>query len=322
MSIHDNTQNADMALIFPGQGSQTPGMGQEIIAAHSEARDTLQEVDDALGEPLSALIANGPEEELRRTANAQPALMAVSIAIFRVLAARGLPHAAIRFVAGHSLGEYSALTAAGVFSAGDAARLLRLRGEAMQRAAPEGQGAMAAFLGMEAREAEAIANSVSGGGKVCALANDNAPGQAVVSGHKEAVEQACQLALKQGAKRAQMLAVSAPFHCPLMQPAAEAMQDALAKAKMNRPSVPLVANITAAPVEDPEEIRRLLVAQVTGRVRWRESVAFMAGAGVKMFAEIGAGRVLTGLVKRIARDAETMPVNDPASVEKLLALKQ
>ncbi|MGO9430116.1 ACP S-malonyltransferase, partial [Rhodoblastus sp.] len=284
------------AFIFPGQGSQTVGMGKALADNFHEARAVFEEVDAALSQSLSRVIFEGPEAELTLTANAQPALMAVSLAAVRVLekeAGLDLSRDA-KFVAGHSLGEYSALCAAGALSLADAARLLRLRGSAMQAAVPVGAGAMAALLGVELDAAREIAAAAGATGAVCQVANDNGGGQVVLSGARAAVEKAMEIARERGVKRAVLLPVSAPFHCALMQPAAEAMKDALAGAAIARPRAPVVANVTAAPVSEPEEIRRLLVEQVTGAVRWRESVAFMAGAGVTKFVECGAGKVLAG----------------------------
>ncbi|HKX06573.1 MAG TPA: ACP S-malonyltransferase [Stellaceae bacterium] len=307
------------ALVFPGQGSQAVGMGRELAEAFAVARHTLEEVDDALKQKLSKLMAEGPESDLTLTENAQPALMAVSLAVVRVLEKEGgldLPrHAAL--VAGHSLGEYSALAAAGTFALADAARLLKRRGLAMQRAVPVGVGAMAALLGLELEPAQEVAKAAAEG-EVCAAANDNAPGQVVVSGHKTAVERAIKLAAERGARRSIMLPVSAPFHCALMAPAAREMEEALAAVAMEAPAVPLIANVTAAAVEEPGTIRRLLVEQVTGLVRWRESVLAMKGEGVDTVVELGAGRVLSGLVKRIDRDLTVMSVGTPAEIETFL----
>ena len=303
------------AFTFPGQGSQSVGMGRALAESHAAARQVFEEVDEALGESLSTVIFEGPEEALTLTANAQPALMATSIATLRALEATGVDVATTaRFVAGHSLGEYSALVAAGSLSVTDAARLLRARGLAMQSAVAAGEGAMAALLGVDLEVATAVAEEAAGD-DVCDVANDNAPGQVVLSGSKAAVERAVAIAKTRGAKRAVLLAVSAPFHCSLMAPAAEAMAAALAAATVRAPVVPLYANVTAAPVTDPAEIRRLLVEQVTGTVRWRESVAALAAGGVDCFVEIGAGVVLTGLAKRIAKDARAFAVGTPADVE-------
>lgn len=296
------------AFTFPGQGSQSVGMGQALAEAYPEARAVFDEVDDALGERLSAVIWDGPAETLTLTQNAQPALMAVSLAVTRVLSARGVELAkAGAYVAGHSLGEYSALAAAGSLTVADAARLLRTRGAAMQQAVPVNAGAMAALIGLDLDAAEGIAAEAAQN-QVCTAANDNGGGQVVVSGDREAVERAVVIAKERGAKRAVLLPVSAPFHCALMAPAAEVMQLALAEVEVKAPSVPVVANVTARPVSDPDEIRRNLVAQVTGMVRWRESVSWLADAGVDRFVEVGAGRVLTGLARRIAAGATTMTV--------------
>jgi [acyl-carrier-protein] S-malonyltransferase len=308
------------ALIFPGQGSQAVGMGRALAEAYPVARAVFDEVDDALGQKLSAIMRDGPEADLTLTENAQPALMAVSLATMRVLEAEGVRlGGGIAYVAGHSLGEYSALAAAGAFSIADAARLLRIRGRAMQQAVPVGEGAMAALLGLDFDTAVAVAREAAGDGDVCDAANDNADGQVVVSGSRAAVGRAVELAKARGAKRAMMLNVSAPFHCALMRPAAEVMARALAGVTVTAPVVPLVANVTAAPVSDPEEIRRRLVEQVTGTVRWRESVRFLAGAGVTRLYEVGSGKVLTGLVKRIVEGVEAVAVNTPEDVEKAAA---
>jgi [acyl-carrier-protein] S-malonyltransferase len=315
------------AFVFPGQGSQAVGMGKALADASAAAREVFEEVDEALGEKLSALMFDGPEDRLTLTENAQPAIMAVSIAALRVLEREGgvkLADAA-SYVAGHSLGEYSALCAAGSLGLADTARLLRLRGRAMQAAVPVGEGAMAALLGMDLAPAQAAAAEAAQGPApdgasqlVCAVANDNAPGQAVLSGHKAAVERAIEIAKAGGAKRAILLPVSAPFHCALMQPAADAMAEALAAATLRAPFVPLVANVTAAPLTDPAGIRRLLVEQVTGMVRWRESVAAMAGLGVTQFVEFG-GKVLGPMVKRIEPDAGTASLVTMADIEAFAA---
>jgi [acyl-carrier-protein] S-malonyltransferase len=303
------------AFIFPGQGSQTVGMGKALAEAFPQAKAVFDEVDEALSQKLSTLMWEGPAEELTLTANTQPALMAVSLAAIRVLEAEaGLDlkqHAA--FVAGHSLGEYSALAAAGSLSISDTARLLRIRGNAMQNAVPVGQGAMAALLGLEYEAALEVAREASQG-EVCDAANDNGGAQVVVSGHKSAVERAMAIAQTKGAKRAVMLAVSAPFHCALMQPAADAMREALDRVTVNAPVVPVVANVEAAPITDPSAIRDALVRQVTGTVRWRESVAFMAAQGVDSFYEVGSGKVLTGLVKRIAAGASSAAIGTPEDI--------
>jgi [acyl-carrier-protein] S-malonyltransferase len=297
------------AFIFPGQGSQAVGMGKSLANAFPAARAVFEEVDAALSQKLSLVMWDGPADELTLTANAQPALMAVSLAVVRVLEAEaGLDLARdAAFVAGHSLGEYSALAAAGAFSIADAARLLRIRGDAMQKAVPAGQGAMAALLGAELDLAQAIAADAAQG-EVCEAANDNGGGQVVLSGSRTAVERAIALSAERGVRRAMLLPVSAPFHCALMQPAAEAMQAALADVAMRAPGVPVMANVGAAPLSDPDAIRASLVAQVTGTVRWRECVAAMAAAGVADFVEAGSGKVLAGLVKRIAAGAATLSV--------------
>ena len=308
------------AFVFPGQGSQSPGMGKALAAEFPQAAAVFAEVDDALGQKLSALMFEGPEADLTLTANAQPALMAVSMAVMRVLEAEaGLDLARdAKFVAGHSLGEYSALAAAGAFTLADTARLLRLRGEVMQKAAPVGEGAMAAILGLEFGPVAAIATEAAREfhlqGAICQAANDNGGGQVVISGTKSAVEKAMELAKAAGAKRALLLPVSAPFHCALMQPAAEAMAAALAQVSIQAPRAALVANVLAAPITDPAEIRQRLVEQVTGTVRWRESIAYMAGEGVTTFYEIGAGKVLSGLVKRIADSATGVSIGTPADI--------
>ncbi len=306
------------ALVFPGQGSQTVGMGKALFDAFPESREVFERVDAALGENLSRIIFEGPEAELTLTANAQPALMATSLAALAALEQRAgldVPRDA-EFVAGHSLGEYSALCAARSLSIEDAAKLLRIRGSAMQKAVPVGEGAMAAILGLDlpaVTEAAAAASRETGA--VCQAANDNGGGQVVISGAKAAVEKAMEIAKQKGAKRALSLPVSAPFHCELMRPAAEAMREALANARILQPFVPVVANVFAGPMNDPEMIRQNLVMQVTGTVRWRESIAFMARKGVTRFVEIGAGKVLAGLVKRIAENASAVSVGTPADVE-------
>ena len=303
------------AFVFPGQGSQAVGMGKALAEAFPQARAVLDEVDAALSQKLSGLMFEGPADALTLTANAQPALMAVSLAAIRVLEAEaGLDLARdAAFVAGHSLGEYSALAAAGTFSIADAARLLRVRGDAMQNATPVGVGAMAALLGLDAEAAAEVARDAAQG-EVCDVANDNGGAQVVVSGHKAAVERAVALAPAKGAKRAVMLTVSAPFHCALMAPAAAAMREALATVAMRAPAVPVVANVEAAPLTDPARIRDALVRQVTATVRWRECVAAMAGQGVDRFYEIGAGKVLTGLVRRIAPGATGTAIGTPEDV--------
>jgi [acyl-carrier-protein] S-malonyltransferase len=307
-----------IAFTFPGQGSQAVGMGKALADAYPTARHVFEEVDDALGEKLSTLMWEGPEDRLTLTQNAQPALMAVSLAVARVLEEKGVGISRdAAFVAGHSLGEYSALAAAGALSLTDTARLLRTRGLAMQAAVPVGVGAMAALLGLDlAAVAEVAAEAAQG--QVCTTANDNADGQVVVSGHKEAVERAVAIAKGRGAKRAMLLNVSAPFHCPLMQPAAEAMATALAAVEIHRPSVPIVANVLARAISDPAEIRVRLVEQVTGTVRWRETVRFLADHGVTRLYEVGSGKVLTGLVKRIVEGVEGQTVGTPAEVEAVV----
>ncbi|APX84149.1 [acyl-carrier-protein] S-malonyltransferase [Methylorubrum extorquens] len=303
------------AFIFPGQGSQAVGMGKALSEAFPAARQVFEEVDAALGQNLSRLMFEGPSDELTLTANAQPALMAASLAVLRTLEAeRGLDLARdAAFVAGHSLGEYSALAAAGTFSISDTARLLRIRGEAMQRAVAPGIGAMAALIGPDLATARDIAGEAAEG-LVCDVANDNGGGQVVLSGHREAVERAMALAQSRGVRRAVLLNVSAPFHCALMAPAAEAMRRALAEVPMHAPAVPVYANVTAGPLTEPDAIRNALITQVTGTVRWSESVAAMAETGVDRFFELGAGKVLTGLVKRIAPSATASAVGTPDDV--------
>jgi [acyl-carrier-protein] S-malonyltransferase len=307
-----------VAFIFPGQGSQGIGMGKALHDAFASSRAVFDEVDAALGQKLSTLMFEGAPEELMLTANAQPALMAVSLAALRALeteAGVNLERDA-RFVAGHSLGEYSALAAAGALKIGDAAKLLRLRGDAMQKAVPVGQGAMAALLGADPELAARIAaEATAASGGLCEVANDNGGGQVVISGQKQAVELAIEIARENGIKRAMLLPVSAPFHCALMQPAAEAMRAALADTAIAPPLVDLVANVTALPTRDPDEIRRLLVAQVCGAVRWRECMGYMHAQGADLFVEIGAGKVLAGLVKRTAEGARALNVGVPADVE-------
>ncbi len=308
-----------IAFTFPGQGSQSVGMGRDLAMAFPEARRVFEEVDAALGEPLSRLIWEGPEEQLTLTANAQPALMAVSIAALRALEARGSSLAdSAAYVAGHSLGEYSALAATGALSLADAARLLRVRGNAMQHAVPVGQGAMAAILGLEQAEVEAVCAEAAALA-TCQIANDNGGGQLVVSGAKAGVEAAARLALAKGAKRAIMLPVSAPFHSALMQPAAEAMRAALAEVAIGRPSVPVVSNVAVAPLTEPRQIADRLIEQVTGRVRWRETIEWFAAHGVTTLVEIGAGKVLSGLARRIDRQLTTVAIGTPAEVEAGLA---
>ncbi len=310
------------AFVFPGQGSQSVGMGKGLAEAFASARRVFEEVDAALGERLSDIIWSGSAETLTLTENAQPALMAVSLAAMRVLeeeAGVDLKRDAA-FVAGHSLGEYSALAAARALSIADAARLLRIRGRAMQKAVPVGAGAMAALIGLELGEVKAIAAEATSVG-ICAAANDNGGGQVVLSGHKPAVERAVEVAKLRGAKRAMMLPVSAPFHCPLMQPAADAMAEALAKVSVKPLLVPLVANVLARPISEPTDIVRCLVAQITGTVRWRESVVFMAESGVTSFYEIGAGKVLTGLIKRIAEAATASAIGTPEDISRFKAAR-
>ena len=306
------------AFVFPGQGAQTIGMGRALAEAYPAARAVFDEVDAALGEKLSALIWEGQIEELTLTANAQPALMATSLAAMRALEAEGVGVQTAAFVAGHSLGEYSALCAAGALSLSDTARLLRLRGRAMQSAVPVGEGAMAALLGLDFETAAAVAAEAAQG-EVCQAANDNDPAQVVVSGHKGAVERAVEIAKGKGAKRALLLPVSAPFHCALMQPAADAMAEALAGVTIAAPAVPVVANVRAEAVSDPEVIRELLVRQVTGSVRWRESVAWMTAQGVTSFWEVGAGKALSGMIRRIAKEAECKAIGTPEDVAAAIA---
>ena len=303
------------AFVFPGQGAQTIGMGRDLAEASAAARAVFETVDDALGERLSALIWEGEIERLTLTENAQPALMATSLAAMAALGEAGVTVEHAAFVAGHSLGEYSALCVAGALDLADTARLLRIRGRAMQAAVPVGEGAMAALLGLDLAGARAVAEAAAREtGAVCAAANDNDPAQVVVSGARRAVERALDLAKEAGAKRALLLPVSAPFHCALMQPAAEAMAEALAEVDIRAPRVPVVANVTAAPESDPARIRALLVDQITGAVRWRESVAAMVARGVTEFWEIGAGKALSGMIRRIAREAETRTLGTAAEV--------
>ncbi len=312
------------AFVFPGQGSQAVGMGKELSESHSVARDVFEEINDSLSQNLTQLMFEGPIEDLTLTENAQPALMAVSMAVMRVLEKDGnMDLAAVaKFVGGHSLGEYSALTAAGALDLSDAARLLKARGQAMQEAVPVGVGAMAALLGLDigpVEEVVAEAEKAAPEGAICVAANDNADGQVVLSGHVAAVEAAIEIAKEKGAKRAMLLPVSAPFHCPLMQPAADAMAEKLADVTIAPPRVPLVANVTASEVSDPETIRKLLVEQVTGRVRWRESVLYMGEQGVTDLIELGTGKILTGMVRRINRDLTGSAVQTPADIETFLA---
>ena len=304
------------AFVFPGQGAQTIGMGQDLAASYPAAKAAFAEVDDALGQDLSGLIWNGDIDTLTLTANAQPALMATSLAALRALEAEGLGLDTASFVAGHSLGEYSALAAAGAMSIADTARLLRIRGIAMQEAVPVGVGAMAAILGLDFAAVSVVAEAAAQG-EVCQAANDNDPGQVVVSGHKAAVERALDLAKEAGAKRAVLLPVSAPFHCALMQPAAERMAQALAEVDINTPSVPVVVNVRANAVSDPELIRLLLVEQVTGAVRWRESMAYLAAEGVTEIWEVGAGKALSGMIRRIDRAIACQTIGSPEDIAKL-----
>ena len=306
------------AFVFPGQGAQSIGMGKALAEAYPAAKAVFDEVDDALGEKLSSLIWEGEQDALTLTQNAQPALMATSLAAMRALEAEGVAIEDASFVAGHSLGEYSALAAAGALSVSDAARLLRIRGEAMQKAVPVGVGAMAALLGLDFEAAEAVAKEAAEG-EVCQAANDNDPGQVVVSGHAASVNRAIALAKEKGAKRAVLLPVSAPFHCALMEPAAEVMANALGEVDIARPKVPLVANVVAEAISDPATIRSLLVQQVTGSVRWRESVLWMAGQGVTEIWEIGAGKALSGMVRRIDRAIACKAVGTPDDVRAVTA---
>lgn len=308
------------AFTFPGQGSQSVGMGREIHDAFPIAREVFQEIDDTLGQKLSALCFSGPVEELNLTENTQPALMAVSLAVWRVIESEsGRKFSDIAdFACGHSLGEYSALCAAGALSIADTARALRIRGRAMQEAVPVGVGGMAVLLGIEFEAAQAVAAEVSTAREFVAAANDNGGAQVVISGHKAALERAGALALTRGAKRVMPLSVSAPFHCDLMQPAADVMRDALGRITILPPSVPIIANVTAGPVSDPEEIKDLLVRQVTGAVRWRESVLRLKAEGAQTLYEVGAGKVLTGLVKRIDKDLSGATVGTPAEIEAFL----
>lgn len=309
-----------VAFVFPGQGSQHIGMGKELASTFPAARDVFDEVDAVLGQKLSQITWEGPREALTLTENAQPALMAVSMAVIRVLqheygfALEGK----VKLAAGHSLGEYSALAAVGAFSLADAARLLRTRGQAMQRAVPVGQGAMAALLGVGVDVARQVADEV-GQGDVCQVANDNEPTQVVLSGHKTAIDRVAAVGKKHGVRRVLQLPVSAPFHCALMQPAADAMAAALAKVEIKRPDVPVVANVLAAPIAEPGEIRRALVEQITAPVRWRECVMTMAAHGITDFYEIGSGTVLAGLVKRIVKDASAMSIGGPADIARAMA---
>lgn len=307
------------AFVFPGQGSQAVGMGGELADAFQSAREVFEEVDEALGQHLFRLMQDGPEQELVLTENAQPALMAVSMAVMRVLETEaGLDIAkAAKFVAGHSLGEYSALAAAGALDLPDAARLLKRRGLAMQRAVPVGEGAMAALLGLSLEDAAAVAAEAAQG-EVCSPANDNASGQVVISGSASAIDRAVEIARDRGAKKSMRLNVSAPFHCAMMRPAAEEMETALAEVAIAAPAVPLVANVTAGPVSEPERIRALLVQQITAMVRWRESVLYMKEQGVDELLEIGAGKVLATMTRRIDRDVRASAVNTPGDIERLV----
>ncbi len=312
-----------LALLFPGQGSQHIGMGKELAEAFPAARAVFEEVDDALSQPLSALMFEGPAEELTLTENAQPAIMAVSMAVLRVLEEEAgfcLQDQAA-YVAGHSLGEYSALAAAGSLSLTDTARLLRIRGQAMQASVPVGRGTMAALLGIDHAAAQTIAEEAAQG-EICSVANDNAPGQVVVSGAASAVERAMAIAKEKGAKRAVLLPVSAPFHCTLMAPAAGVMDEALSLVRIAAPAVPLISNITAEAVASPEYIRQLLVDQVTGMVRWRESIAYLQRKGVSRFIELGAGKVLSGLNKRISPEAESVSIGLPQEIQISFFAKQ
>ncbi len=309
----------ERAFVFPGQGSQAVGMGRELSAAFPVAREVFEEVDDALSQALSRLMFEGPEETLTLTENAQPSLMAVSLAVVRVLESEGSFVLAEKgaAVAGHSLGEYSALAAAGTLSLADAARLLKRRGQAMQEAVPVGEGAMAAVLGLSVEDAEALAEEAADG-DVCVVANDNAPGQVVLSGDAAAIERATALAPEKGAKRCIPLSVSAPFHCPLMAPAADVMEEALAKVAFAPPALSVVTNVTAARESDPTRLRTLLVEQVTGRVRWRESVEAMRDDGVEMLVELGSGKVLSGLTRRVDRDLKASALGSPEDIDAFL----
>ncbi len=309
------------AFVFPGQASQAVGMGAELAAAFPAAREVFEEVDDALSQPLSKLMFEGPGEDLTLTENAQPAIVAVSLAVVRVLESEAgirLPEKG-RFVAGHSMGEYSALGATGTFSVADAVRLVKRRGQSMQLAVPVGEGAMAALIGLDLDAAREVAEAAAED-QVCAPANDNAPGQVVLSGHRAAVERAVEIAAERGARRAIMLPVSAPFHCSLMAPAAEVMAEALAEVDMQLPSLTLIANVTAAPVVDPDSIRGFLVEQVTAMVRWRESVLRMKEEGVETLVELGTGKILSGLIRRIDRDLQVANAGTPDDIEALVKI--
>ncbi len=307
-----------IAFTFPGQGSQAVGMGKLLSEQSSVAGAVFAEVDDALGEKLSSVMFDGPEDLLTMTANAQPALMAVSVALMRELESRGFSlKEKVAYVAGHSLGEYSALAAAGAFSLSDTARLLRIRGNAMQKAVPAGEGAMAAIIGLERDEVETVCSQASGG-QICQIANDNGGGQLVISGSKAAVERAATLATEAGAKRAIMLPVSAPFHCALMAPAADAMREALASVQKYAPVIPVLSNVTVTPTSDPDEIARRLVSQVTGQVRWRETVEWFAANNVTTLVEIGTGKVLTGLARRISKDVNGTAINSMEDMDAFL----
>lgn len=311
------------AFVFPGQGSQAVGMGRDLAEVYPCAREVFEEVDEALGYNLSKLSFEGPLDPLTLTENAQPAIMAVSMAVIRVLQSDGVHIGEkVKFVAGHSLGEYTALTAAGSLGIADAARLLRTRGKAMQQAVPLGEGSMAAILGLDLADVQAVVEDAVGEtpGGVCETANDNAPGQVVISGAKAAVDRAIELAKQKGAKRAIALQVSAPFHCAMMEPAARVMEEALAEVDLKAPVVPLIANVTAEPVDAPDEIRKLLVKQVTASVRWRESVLYMAEHGIGMMVECGAGKVLTGLAKRISPDLQAFALHTPKEIEEFAHL--